>query len=165
VPYDHTYSEDQDVQGGMDALRPLFEFGAGLSYTTFEYSDLAVSDTTWSTGAMTRGDSLSVSVTVTNTGERAGKDVIQLYVRDLVASLTPAVKELRRFAKVKLAPGASRTLTFRLGREDLAFVDQSGRSVVEPGEFALQVDTLETTLEVTGDRLSSDIPPARSSPE
>jgi len=165
VPYDHTYSEDQDVQGGMDALRPLFEFGAGLSYTTFEYSDLTVSDTTWSTGAMARGDSLSVSVTVTNTGERAGKDVIQLYVRDLVASLTPAVKELRRFAKVKLAPGASRTLTFRLGREDLAFVDQSGRSVVEPGEFALQVDTLETTLEVTGDRLSSDIPPARSSPE
>lgn len=164
-PYDHTYSEDQDVQGGMDALRPLFEFGAGLSYTTFEYSDLTVSDTTWSTGDMARGDSLSVSVTVTNAGGRTGKDVIQLYVRDLVASLTPAVKGLRRFAKVKLAPGASRTLTFRLGREDLAFVDQNGRSVVEPGTFALRVDTLETTLEVTGDRLSSDIPSARSSRE
>ena len=165
VPYDHTYAVDQDVQGQMDALRPLFDFGAGRSYTTFEYSALSVADTTWTTDALSRGDSLAVSVTVSNTGTRAGKDVVQLYVRDPVASLTPAVKELRRFAKIELAPGASRTLTFRLGREDLAYTDQRGRSVVEPGRFRVQVDTLEQGLTLEGERLSSEVAPALRSSE
>ncbi len=170
VPYDHTYAvgegqQAEVMQGQSDAVGPLFEFGEGLSYTTFEYSDLTVEDTTWTTDALARGDSLSVSVTVENTGDRAGKDVVQLYVRDLVASLTPAVKELRRFAKVDLAPGDSRTLRFRLGREDLGFIDHEGRSIVEPGAFNLEVDTLEQSLQVTGDPLSSDPAPAlRSSP-
>lgn len=158
VPYDHTYSMDQDVQGNMDELKPLFEFGDGLSYTTFEYSDLTVRDTTWHTDTMSKGDALSVTVTVTNTGDRSGKDVVQLYASDVVASMTPAVKELRRFAKVDLEAGESRTVTFNLGREDLAFVDQKGRSVVEPGTVVLRVDSLEQSVEVVGDRLVSDVP-------
>lgn len=165
VPYDHTYSEDQDVQGEMDELRPLFEFGAGLSYTTFEYSDLTVEDTTRSTDTLAQGDSLTVSITIANTGDRAGKDVVQLYVSDLVASLTPAVKELRRFAKVELSPGESQTVTFHLGRADFAFTDQKGRSVVEPGTFSLQVDSLAQTVTLEGERLSSDVAPALRSPE
>lgn len=166
VPYDHTYSMDQDVQGGMDELKPLFTFGEGLSYTTFEYSDLTVQDTTWHTDAISEGDSLSVTVTVTNTGDRSGKDAVQLYVSDLVASVTPAVKELRRFAKVDLDAGESRTLTFDLGRGDLAFVDRDGRSVVEPGTFSVQVDALQDSVEVIGDSLVSEVPVSlRSSSE
>jgi beta-glucosidase len=168
VPYDHTYSvgegqQAEVMQGQADAVGPLFDFGEGLSYTTFEYSDLSVGDTTWSTDAVAQEDSLSVSVTVSNTGDRAGKDVVQLYVSDHVASLTSAVKELRRFAKVDLAPGESQTLRFQLGREDLAFTDQEGRSVVEPGAFTVQVDTLEQRLRVTGERLSGDVAPALGS--
>lgn len=170
VPYDHTYSvgegqQAEVMQGEADAVGPLFEFGAGLSYTTFEYSNLTVEDTTWTTEALAQGDSLSVSVTIANTGDRAGKDVVQLYVSDLVASLTPAVKELRRFAKVDLSPGESQTVQFRLGREDFAFTDQKGRSVVEPGTFSLQVDSLEQTLTLEGERLSSDVAPALRSSE
>ncbi len=165
VPYDHTYSvgegqQAEVMQGQADAVGPLFDFGEGLSYTTFEYGDLAVEDTTWSTDAVAQGDSLSVSVTVSNTGDRAGKDVVQLYVSDHVATLTPAVKELRRFAKLDLSPGESQTLAFQLDREDLAFTDHKGRSVVEPGAFTVQVDTLERTVRVTGERLSGDVAPA-----
>ena len=170
VPYDHTYSvgegqQSEVMQGQADAVGPLFDFGAGLSYTTFEYDNLTVEDTTWSTDAIAQGDSLSVSVTIENTGDRSGKDVVQLYVQDHVASLTPSVKELRRFAKVDLAPGEMQTLTFQLGREDLEFIDQQGRSVVEPGRFSVEVDTLTQELTLEGDRLSSDMAPALRSSE
>ncbi len=170
VPYDHTYSvgegqQAEVMQGQADAVGPLFDFGEGLSYTTFTYSDLTVADTSWSTDAVARGDSLTVSVTVENTGDRAGKDVVQLYVQDHVASLTPAVKELRRFAKVSLEPGEAQTLTFRLGRKDLGYIDHQGRSIVEPGQFTIQVDTLEQDLTLEGDRLASDVAPALRSSE
>ena len=170
VPYDHTYSvgegqQAEVMQGKADAVGPLFDFGEGLSYTTFAYSDLTVADTSWSTDAVAQGDSLTVSVTVENTGDRAGKDVVQLYVQDHTASLTPAVTELRRFAKVDLSPGEAQTLTFRLGREDLGYIDQQGRSIVEPGQFTVQVDTLEQGLTLDGERLSSDVAPALRSSE
>jgi beta-glucosidase len=82
-----------------------------------------------------------------------------------VATLTPSVKELRRFAKVDLSPGEAMTITFQLGREDLGYIDHQGRSVVEPGRFSLQVDTLTQGLTLDGDRLSSDRAPALRSSE
>ena len=118
-------------------IRPLFEFGSGLSYTTYSYKDLKLEKKT-----ITKQDEVGVSVTVTNSGSRAGKEVVQLYVSDLVASLTPAGKRLKRFAKIHLEPGQSRTLTFRLRQEDLAFIDTSNKPVVEPGEFEVSVGGL-----------------------
>lgn len=168
VPYDHTYSvgegqQAEVMQGQADAVGPLFDFGEGLSYTTFEYSDLTVEDTTVSTDDLAEGQSLSVSVTVENTGDRAGKDVVQLYVADLVASLTPAVKELRRFAKVDLAPGESQRISFALERDDLTFIDNDGRSIVEPGDFVIEVGELEQAISVEGNEDATEVAPALQS--
>jgi beta-glucosidase len=122
---------------------PQFEFGSGLSYTTFAYSDLRLNAKT----VNGNGD-LSVSVTVKNNGQRAGKEVVQLYVSDLVASLSPAGKRLRRFAKVYLEPGQSRTLTFKLGRDDLSFIGANNKPVVEPGEFEVTIAGLKDRFEL-----------------
>ncbi|HSE33655.1 MAG TPA: glycoside hydrolase family 3 N-terminal domain-containing protein [Pyrinomonadaceae bacterium] len=119
-------------------IKPLFEFGSGLSYTTYSYKDLRLDKKT-----VAKQDEVAVSVTVTNTGSRAGKEVVQLYLTDLVASLTPAGKRLKRFAKIHLEPTQSRTVTFRLRQEDLAFIDTSNKAVVEPGEFEISVGGLK----------------------
>jgi len=122
---------------------PQFEFGSGLSYTTFAYSDLRLN-----TKTVNGNGNLSVSVTVKNSGQRAGKEVVQLYVSDLVASLSPAGKRLRRFAKVYLEPGQSRTLTFKLSRDDLSFIGANNKPVVEPGEFEVAIAGLKDRFEL-----------------
>jgi beta-glucosidase len=111
---------------------PLYPFGHGLSYTTFAYGDPRPSATT-----MRPGDTLRVTVDVRNGGRVAGEEVVQLYVRDDVASVTRPVRELRGFQRVRLAPGESRTVTFALQAHDLAFYDAGMRWVVEPGTFTL----------------------------
>jgi beta-glucosidase len=111
---------------------PLYPFGHGLSYTTFAYSDPRVHAAT-----MRPGDTLRVEVDVTNTGRVAGDEVVQLYLRDDVASLTRPVRELRRFERVRLAPGETRTVRFTLTVHDLAFHDAAMRLVAEPGTFTL----------------------------
>ena len=98
---------------------------------------------------MAEQDKLTVNVTVTNTGQRAGDEVVQLYLRDLVASVTPPDKRLRRFARVHLESGQARTLTFELDREDLAFIGQNNRSVVEPGEFEVLLGGLVEKFTLT----------------
>ncbi|HXK12283.1 MAG TPA: beta-glucosidase BglX [Vicinamibacteria bacterium] len=113
---------------------PLYPFGYGLSYTTFSYSEPKVSAL-----EIGRDGSLRVSATVTNTGKRAGTEVVQLYVRDLVGSLTRPVKELKGFQKVALAPGESREVAFTLAAKDLAFYTASGRWEAEPGAFKVFV--------------------------
>ncbi|MCL6710648.1 glycoside hydrolase family 3 C-terminal domain-containing protein [Pseudomonas sp. R2.Fl] len=128
---------------------PLYAFGHGLSYTTFQYGGLAVKHP-----RIAADGSQEVSVTVTNTGKRAGAEVVQLYVRDDVASVTRPVKLLRGFERVELAPGQSKTITFKLGFEDLAMYDAAMKRVVEPGSFTVfaggnSVDTLEAKFEVT----------------
>ena len=160
--YDRTYSENQDRQGGMSGFDPLFAFGDGLSYTRFAYSDLTVTPDSAATDALEAGEEITVGVTVTNAGERRGKDVVQLYLSDLVASVTPSVKELVRFSKVDLAPGESRRLSFDLRAEDLSFVGRDGTPVVEPGTFRLRVDSLDVPLELRGERFSTDAPSAVS---
>jgi beta-glucosidase len=132
---------------------PLFPFGYGLSYTTFRYGDLRLSS-----DRIRMGDSLRVSVTVANTGDREGDEVVQLYVRDDVASVARPVKELVRFRRISLRAGTSDTVSFALGPDDLAFHDLRMRRVVEPGGFTIYVgtssdDTREARFVVTGDTL------------
>jgi len=115
-------------------VQPLFPFGHGLSYTTFEYSGLTAPP------RAAIGDPLQVSVTVRNTGQRAGQEVVQLYVADRKSSLVRPLKELKGFAKVNLAPGASQQTTFTLDYRSFAFYDpHKAQWVVEPGEFDILV--------------------------
>jgi beta-glucosidase len=109
---------------------PLFVFGHGLSYTTFEISDLRLSRQ-----SVSRHGSLTASVKVRNTGTRAGDEVVQLYINDPVASLSQPVRRLRGFERVTLEPGAERTVEFRLDRSDFGFYDNRGKLVVEPGRI------------------------------
>lgn len=127
---------------------PLYPFGYGLSYTTFEYSELELSQARISTS-----DTLDVSVRVRNTGTSAGEEVVQLYVSDVEASVRVPHRELRGFARIHLAPGEVRFLKFRVTPEMLALVDEFGAHVLEPGEFLLSVGGSqpdERSLELTG---------------
>ena len=124
-----TWSSYTDV-----ANDPLYPFGYGLSYTTFTYSEPRVS-----ASEIGRDGSLQVTATITNAGPRAGVEVAQLYVRDLVGSVTRPVKELKGFQKVELQPGQSREVTFTLKAADLAFYTASGKWEAEPGAFKVFV--------------------------
>jgi beta-glucosidase len=115
---------------------PLFPFGHGLSYTTFEYSNLKV--TPAQIGPSGRAE---VSVTVTNTGKRAGDEVVQLYLRDLVSSVTRPVMELKDFKRIALSPGESKTVNFTITPDKLSFLDLNMNRVVEPGWFDIMVGT------------------------
>ena len=113
---------------------PLFPFGYGLSYTTFAYSDITLDRETYATDG-----TVTVSFTLSNTGTRAGTEVVQVYVRDLVGSITRPVKELKHFERVTLAPGENRALKVSIPVQELAFVGLDGVKKVEPGEFQLWV--------------------------
>ena len=113
---------------------PLFPFGYGLSYTTFEISAPAPDKTKFRSGEVVK-----VHVKVTNTGNREGEEVVQLYIHDKVASVTRPVKELRAFQKVSLKPGETKDLLFVLFEKDFAFLDQNLEWTIEPGEFEIMV--------------------------
>ena len=115
---------------------PLFPFGFGLSYTTFAYSNLKVNPARINVGGDTR-----VSVTVTNSGKRAGDEVVQLYIRDLVSSVTRPIMELKDFKRISLAAGESKTVEFVITPDKLSFLDVNMKSVVEPGWFDIMVGT------------------------
>ena len=131
---------------------PLFPFGHGLSYTTFTYSAPRLS-----AAAIPATGSITIEVDVMNSGQRAGDEVVQLYVRDDVASVTRPVKELRGFARITLEPGERRTVSFTLAPDDLAFYDVQMRRVVEPGAFTVWAGTSSADegqrarFEVTGE--------------
>ncbi|HEU4604373.1 MAG TPA: glycoside hydrolase family 3 C-terminal domain-containing protein, partial [Steroidobacteraceae bacterium] len=112
------------------ANEALYPFGYGIGYSAFEYGPVQVSSKT-----LNWDGSLTVSAQLTNTGAREGEEVAQLYIRDRVASLTRPVRELKGFQKIKLAPGASTTVTFTLTRKDLQFVGRDLKWIAEPGEF------------------------------
>ena len=115
---------------------PLFPFGFGLSYTTFEYSDLKLN-----TNQMKMKDSLTVSLIVKNTGHYDGEEVVQLYIHDLVGSVTRPVKELKGFRKVMIKTGESKEITFTLKSSDLAFYTKDMSFKAEPGDFKVFVGT------------------------
>lgn len=143
--------------GGANAVStidpaPLYPFGHGLSYTTFEHSELTVAAPSWDTRTTS-----TVECVVRNTGDRAGADVVQLYVRDLVGSVTRPLRQLLGFARVELAPGAAARVTFDVPADRLALVSRELRWQVEPGEFDLTVARsaadpgLTRRIELTGD--------------
>jgi len=126
----------------LNTCDPLYSFGYGLSYTTFSISNLELSSTT-----MPSSRSVKASVDVTNTGSRAGDEVVQLYIHDPVASISQPVRRLRAFERVTLAPGATKTVSFTLDRNDVGFYDNMGRFVVEPGQIDVYVgDSSKATL-------------------
>ena len=118
----------------FDTVEPLFPFGFGLSYTTFAFENLRLDK-----AVIGAGDTARVSMDVTNTGARPGDEVVQLYIRDLVSSVTRPVKELKGFQRITLAPGERRTVVFDVTPEQLAFYDIDMEWRVEPGEFRIMV--------------------------
>ncbi|MCA9918438.1 MAG: glycoside hydrolase family 3 C-terminal domain-containing protein [Anaerolineales bacterium] len=132
--------------------KPLWSFGFGLSYTQFDITNLRVEQT-----AVSTNESISISVDISNVGQRAGSEVVQLYVRDEVASVTRPLKELKGFQRVQLEPGETRTVTFTLAANQLAFYDSQMRFALEPGTIKLMVGTssddlpLVVEIEVVGE--------------
>jgi beta-glucosidase len=112
----------------IPSCAPLFEFGYGLSYTTFDVTNLQLSS-----ASVPSYGSVTASVDVTNTGERTGDDVVQLYIHDPVASISQPVRRLRGFERVTLEPGQTQTVSFKLDGSDFGFYDERGKFVVEPG--------------------------------
>ena len=134
----YRYYEKKDIT-------PLFPFGFGLSYTTFGYSNLRLSST-----QIGPDDTLSVMVDITNTGQRVGKEVVQLYVRDATSSLQRPNKELKSFAKVQLAPGETKTVTLTIARDALAYYDDLAQKwVAEAGEFVALVGSSSQDIRAT----------------
>lgn len=137
--YDYKNSEISEIND-YDAQ---FPFGYGLSYTKFEYSDLKLDK-----AEISESDELNVQVTVKNTGEITGKEVVQLYLSDLFASVTPSVKRLKRFSKILLEPGETKTVEFTLFKDDLSFIGRDNKPVVEPGEFEITIADLKEKFEL-----------------
>ena len=113
---------------------PLFPFGYGLSYTSFEYSPMTLSSNT-----MNASGSIQAQVSVTNTGNREGAEVVQLYIRDMVGSIARPVQELKGFERITLKPGESRLVTFTIDAELLKFYNKDLNYVCEPGDFEVMV--------------------------
>ncbi|MBN1131586.1 MAG: glycoside hydrolase family 3 C-terminal domain-containing protein [Bacteroidales bacterium] len=128
-------AENKYTSKYLDALNePLYPFGYGLSYSTFEYGTISPDK-----NSISAGDSLTVSVTVKNTGKCAGEEIVQCYVRDLVGSVTRPLKELKGFSKISLDPGEEKLVQFTITEDDLRFYDINMEYRAEPGEFRIYV--------------------------
>ncbi len=143
LTYDHKKTERLDTQFGWTAFDPLFEFGAGMSYTRFSYGEPEISTHEWD-----GKDSLRISISLSNSGRREGSEVVACYVDDEVASITPPVKRLVAFQKVRLAPGQSSTLHFAFALSDFSFIGQDALPRTEPGMFKLMLGPAETHFEL-----------------
>lgn len=154
VPYYHKYAEEQvntdaayNYEGDYNFEYP---FGYGLSYTTFSYSNPKINKSDLLANST---EEILISIDVTNTGKREGKEVVQLYSSDLYASLVPDVKRLRRFEKITLKAGETKTVTFKLNVNDLSFINLQNKRVVEPGDFKFQIgsssDDTKNTISFT----------------
>jgi len=133
----------------FDSAEPLFPFGYGLSYTTFDIGTPRLS-----AARIAPTETVTVSVDVRNTGAVAGDEVVQLYVRDVVSSITRPVKELKGFRRVTLQPGATTTVEFTLGKDAFAYWNEAMQYIVEPGEFQIMAGPnsvdLKTALLMVG---------------
>jgi len=143
--YNHSKSKEGKRYIDMEGT-PLFDFGFGLSYTTFEYDNILINPK--KIGA---GGEVEVSVDIKNTGHTKGDEVVQLYLNDVLSSVTTPVKELKRFAKISLDPGEIKTVKFRLLPEDLALLDRDMHKVVEPGIFEVQVGRSSREIKLKGE--------------
>lgn len=160
IPFNFPCKPNSQVDGGS-GVGPqgwqsrvhgaLYDFGYGLSYTTFEYSSLKLSSET-----ISPSDSLKLSFTLKNTGSRKGDEVVQLYVRDLLSSITVYEKQLRGFERVSLEPGESKEISFVLTPKDLSLLDADFRQVVEPGEFEIMIGASSKDIRLSGKLLVDD---------
>lgn len=121
----------------------LYPFGHGLSYTTFSYGGLKLNKP-----VISGKDNIEVSVNVTNTGKVKGKEAVELYLSDLFASVSRPVKQLKRFTKIELNPGETKTVVFTLNQDDLAFVGLNDKWITEPGKFEIYIEKLKTEFEL-----------------
>ena len=128
----------------FDDLSPLYAFGYGLSYTTFALENARLVKT-----RIPKKGSTQVMVDVVNTGKRAGSEVVQLYIRDLVSSVTRPVKELKGFKRIWLEPGERATVTLDITPASLAFYDINMKYVVEPGDFQIMIGTSSRDADLT----------------
>lgn len=147
TPYYHKYSEEQTANAGVynyqGDFNPEFYFGFGLSYTSFEYSNMTINKTSLSKDSK---DKIVVTVDVKNTGNRDGKEAVQLYSSDLYASILPDMIRLRNFEKVDLKAGETKTVTFELSLNDLSFINLKNERVVEPGDFELKIGSSSSDI-------------------
>ncbi len=143
VPYDRLASADIKEDRPSGGYHPEWPFGFGLSYTTFTYDGLGVDEP-----VHRLDDTIAVRVAVRNGGTRAGMEVVQLYVRQMYASVDPPVRRLRDFRKIALAPGERRTIVFRLPMSRLAFIGRDNRRTLERGEYQIQIADLTARFEL-----------------
>ena len=147
LPYYHKKTDIRDKNWGYDGFDPQYSFGHGLSYTSFALNKL-----TTSSKSISGSESVTLSVEVTNTGSRKGKTAVELYCKDLIASVAPDSKKLIRFQKIELESKETKTVQFTISKDDLGFVNAKNEWVVEPGTFRFFVgtdpnDLLETEME------------------
>lgn len=154
IPFNFPCKPSSQIDGGknpgpdgnMSRINgALYPFGHGLSYTTFEYSDLDISPKT-----ITPNESATVRLKVTNTGKRAGDEVVQLYIRDVLSSITTYEKNLAGFERVHLEPGETKELSFTIDRKHLEFLDADMKWVVEPGDFVLMAGASSEDIRLNG---------------
>lgn len=139
ILYDHKYTDQLNLNNGLGAFDPQFEFGHGLSYTNFEYSDLKVNKTD-------DNESIHISVNVTNKGNRDGKESVLVFVSDLYASITPSVKRLRKFEKQMIKVGETRAFEFVIDTNELAFVNIYNQWVTELGDYKISIGGLTESI-------------------
>lgn len=154
IPFNFPCKPSSQVDGGQNmgldgnmtrANGALYPFGYGLSYTTFEYSDLEISPK-----VITPNERVQVSLKVTNTGKRAGDEVVQLYTRDVISSVTTYEKNLAGFERIHLRPGETQTVTFTLDRKHLELLNADMKWVVEPGEFSIMAGASSEDIRLSG---------------
>lgn len=160
IPFNFPCKPNSQVDGGNGAgpqgrqsrvHGALYDFGYGLSYTTFEYSSLKLSSKT-----ISPSDSVEVSFTLRNTGSRKGDEVVQLYIRDILSSITVYEKVLRGFERVSLEPGESKEVSFTLAPKDLGLLDVDFRRIVEPGEFEIMIGASSKDIRLSEKLLVDD---------
>lgn len=143
VHYDRKHTEDMDVDFSENGFKPEFIFGYGQSYTNFEYSNLRFSDSNLNGNAK-----LTIMVDVKNIGKMQGKEVVQFYYNDLVASITPSMRKLFAYKKIELQPQQKQTVEFTCDRNDFSFINKELKRITEPGEIEIIVDNLKKILYV-----------------
>lgn len=146
IPAYYNYKPSAKRGYAFDQTSALFAFGHGLSYTTFDYSDLKVNKT-----SIRAGEMIDVSVIVTNTGERGGEEVVQLYINDPIASVTQPVKLLKGFKRIALVPKESKKVTFSISANQLGFYDRNRSFTLEPGKINLMLGAASDDIRLTGE--------------
>ncbi|WP_299243239.1 glycoside hydrolase family 3 N-terminal domain-containing protein [uncultured Aquimarina sp.] len=144
VNYNHKHSDNISVPNYYESdYDQQYEFGDGLSYTSFEYTNLSISS-----AEMDQNGSIEVSVDITNTGSRKGKETVLLFISDLYASITPEVRALKGYDKIALNKGESKKVSFTITKDELSFVNENLETVAEPGDFEIRIGDLKKKIKL-----------------